>query len=74
MQHCLAVHFDWLKIRKAVAPVLLKNLHGLGFSVKCENSISLAIVVVFGTVFVIFILFFIIVKQRKAQEKVSVWL
>ena len=33
-------------------------------SLKCENAISLAIVVGFGTLFVILILIFIIVKRR----------
>ena len=34
MQQCLAVHFDWLQIQKAVDPVLPKNLDDLGFRLK----------------------------------------
>ena len=45
--------------------MLLKNLHGLDFSLKCEKGISLAIMVAFGT-YVILILFFIIVNPIKA--------
>ena len=34
MNHCLALHFDWLKIRKASTPVLPKKCHGLGYSLQ----------------------------------------
>ena len=32
INHNAGVHFDWLNLCKASALVLLKNLHGLGFS------------------------------------------